>query len=64
MELVLSGLNWKIGLMFLDDVIVYGGKFCDALDRLKTVSQEITEANLKSKSSKCCLMRYQVPFLG
>ncbi len=25
MELVLSGLNWKISLVCLDDVIVYGG---------------------------------------
>ncbi len=40
MELVLTELNWKIGLIYLDDVIVYGGKFCDALDRLKTVSAE------------------------
>ncbi len=34
MELVLSGLNWKICLIFLDDVIVYGGNFYDSLDRL------------------------------
>ena len=25
MELVLSGLNWKICLIYLDNVIVYGG---------------------------------------
>ena len=37
MELVLSGVNWKICLIYLDDVIVYGGNFYDALDRLKTV---------------------------
>ncbi len=36
MELVLSGLNWKICLIYLDDVIVYGGDFCNALDRLKS----------------------------
>ena len=27
MELVLSGLNWKICLIYLDDVIVYSGNF-------------------------------------
>ncbi len=64
MELVLSGLNCKISLIYLDDVIVYGGKFYDALDRLKTVWQRIREANLKLKPSKCCLMHDRVPFLG
>ena len=56
MELVLSGLNWKICLIYLDDVIVYRGNFYDALDRLKTIWQHIREANLKLKPSKCCLM--------
>ncbi len=47
-----------------DDVIVYGGNFYDALDRLEIVCQRIREANLKLKSSKCCLMCGRVPFLG
>ncbi len=64
MELVLSGLNWKICLIYLDDVIVYGGNFYDALDRLKIVWQRIREANLKLKPCKCCLMCNRVPFLG
>ncbi len=64
MDLVLSGLNWKICLIYLDDVIVYGGIFYDALDRLKTIWQRIREANVKLKPSKCCLMRDQVHFLG
>ncbi len=64
MELVLSGLYWKICLIYLDDVIVYGGNFYDSLDRLKIVWQRIREANLKLKPSKCCLMRDRVPFLG
>ena len=60
MELVLSGLNWKICLICLDDLIVYGRNFCDSLDRLKTVWQRIREANLKLKPSKCCLLRDRV----
>ncbi len=47
MELVLYGLNWKICLIYLDDVILYGGNFDDALGRLKTAWQCIREANLK-----------------
>ncbi len=64
MELVLSGLNWKICLIYLDDVIVYGGNLYDTLDRLKIVWEHIREANLKLKPSKCCLMHDRVPFLG
>ncbi len=40
MELVLSGLNWKICLIYLDDVIVYGENFYHSFDRLKTVDNE------------------------
>ncbi len=64
MEVVLSGLNWKICLIYLDNVIVYGGNFYNSLDRLKTVWQWIREASLKLKPSKCCLMHDRVLFLG
>ncbi len=64
LELVLYGLNWKICLIYLDDVIVYGGNFYDSLDRLKIVWQRNREANLKLQPSKFCLMRDRVPFLG
>ncbi len=64
MELVLTGLNLKICLIYLDDIIVYGGNFYDALGRLKQVWQGIREVHLKLKPSKCCLMRHRVPFLG
>ncbi len=62
MKSILTGLNWKICLNHLDDVIVYGGNFYEALDRLKLVLQHIREAQLKLKASKCCLMHDRVPF--
>ncbi len=37
MELVLKDLNWKVCLIYLDDIIVYGAGFYPALDRLKMV---------------------------
>ncbi len=64
MELVLSGLNWKICFIYLEDVIMYGGEFYNALDRLKQFWLRIREGNLKLKPSKCCLMRDRVLFLG
>ncbi len=56
MELVLKDLNWKICLIYLDDIIVYGAGFYLALGRLKTVWKRIRKANLKLKPTKCCLM--------
>ncbi len=64
MELVLTGLNWKVCLIYLDDVIVYGGNFYGTLDILKQVWQHSREAHLKLKPSKCCLMHDRVPLSG
>ncbi len=64
MELFLKNLNWKVCLIYLDDIIVYGAGCYPALDRLKMVWKRILEANLKLKPTTCCLMRAQVPFLG
>ena len=64
MELVLKDLNWKVCLIYLDNITVYGAGFYPALDRLEMVWRRIQEANLKLKPTKCCLMRAQVPFLG
>ncbi len=64
MELILKDMNWKVCLIYLDDIIVYAAGFYPALDRLKMVWRRIWEANLKLKPTKCCLMRAQVPFLG
>ncbi len=63
MELVLKDLNWKVYLIYLDDMIVYGAGFYPVLDRLNMVWRRILEANLKLKPTKCCPMRTQVPFL-
>ncbi len=64
MELVLKDLNWKVCLIYLDDIIVYSAGFYPAWDRLKMVWRRLRDANLKLKPTKCCLMRAQVPFLG
>ncbi len=32
MELVLKELNWKVCLIYLDDIIIYGAGFFPALD--------------------------------
>ena len=51
-------------MVYLDDIIVYGRDFDEALLNLRLVLERIRKAKLKLKTSKCALFRAQVPFLG
>ena len=64
MDIVLSGLNFEICLVYLDDVIIFGKTPEEHLDRLEQVFQRLRGANLKLKPSKCQLLRRNVCFLG
>ena len=64
MEFVLSGLNWRCCLIHLDDIIVFGRDFDEALSNLKAVWTRLRKANLKLKPAKCFLFRERVPFWG
>jgi hypothetical protein len=64
METVLSGLQWQICLIYLDDVIVYGKTFEEMLSNLKQVFQKLRSAGLKLKARKCTLFAKQVKYLG
>ena len=64
MELVLCGLTWQMCLVYIDDVIVFGDSFDQALDHLIAVWERMRKARLKLKPAKCFLFRDQVPFLG
>jgi len=64
MDLLLSGLNLDICLVYLDDIIVYSTTLEQHLDRLDQVLDRLQRANLKLKPSKCSLLQTQVVFLG
>ncbi len=64
MERVMSGLNWSICLIYLDDVIVMSKNVPDMFDRLRQVFDRLRSANLKLKPSKCHLFQSQVQYLG
>ena len=57
-------LQWQTCLLYLDDVIVYGKSFKQAMIRLTEVFQRLREAKLKLNPSKCCLCRREVSYLG
>ena len=63
-EKALSGLQWNIVVLYLDDLIVFGKSFDAALDNLDQVFDRLDHANLKLKAKKCFFFRQEVEFLG
>ena len=63
-ETVLTGLQWDICLVYLDDVIVTGRTFECMIDNLEQVFKRLMNAGLKLKAKKCCLCAKEVLFLG
>jgi len=64
MDLALSGLSYQSCLVYLDDVIVFGHSFDEAMNRLEEVFGRLQMARLKLKPSKCSLFQRSVEFLG
>ena len=64
MERVLRGLQWERCLLYLDDVLVFGKTFQEALLNLETVLERFQLANLKVKPSKCHLFQSSVEYFG
>ena len=63
-DTVLSGLQWDICLIYLDDIIVYGKTFDETLQNLEKVFEKLLSAGLKLKARKCSLFAEQVKYLG
>ena len=64
METVLSGLNWEICLIYLDDIIVISKTFEGMMDNLSQVFERLQSAGLKLKAKKCSLFCRSVEYLG
>jgi len=64
MELALKGLQWKIAVLYLDDIVVFSPNFPSHLERLGLVLARLRDAGLKLKPSKCHLLKKRVEFLG
>ena len=57
MEFVLTGLQWSICLIYLDDVIIFSKNFDDHLRRMEELFGRLREAGLKLKPQKCRFFR-------
>jgi hypothetical protein len=62
MEHVLAGLSWKVCLVYLDDVIVYGSSFSDQMENLKEVLLRLRWACLKLSPDKCIIFQREVTY--
>ena len=63
-ETVFRGLNWKICLAYLDDIIVFSHSFNDHIKHLTQVFDRLVSSNLKLKMNKCHFGKKQVQYLG
>ena len=64
MDRLLHGLDYRIAMAYLDDVIVYGATVDECLVNLQLVFERIARANLKLKPKKCSLFQRETLYLG
>ena len=64
MNVVSSGLNQDILLVYLDDIIIHSVELESHLDRVESFLEQLRIAKLKLKVSKCRLLQLEVHFLG
>ena len=64
MDIVMTGLNLNVCLVYLDDIIVFSTTLYQHLERLVTVMERLRTAGLKLKPEKCALFQKSVSFLG
>ena len=63
MDRVLCGMQWSRCLVYLDDVISFGGTVMEALGRLEEVLSRLSNFGLQLKAKKCTFMQTEVVFL-
>ena len=64
MDVVMSGLNMNVCLVYSDDIICYSTTIEEHLERLATILQRLRSSGLKLKPEKCSLFQKSVSFLG
>ena len=64
MDRVLCGMRWSRCLVYLDDVISFGGTVTEALGHLEEVLCRLSNFGLQLKAKKCTFIQTEVVFLG
>ena len=64
MSQVLKDLNWKIALVYIDDILIFSQNFDQHLKHLGQVFQNLRAANLKVHPGKCKFAAREIKYLG
>ena len=64
MSKVLKDLNWKIALVYIDDILIFSKNFDEHLDHLDKVFQNLRAANLKIHPGKCRFAVQEIVYLA
>lgn len=64
MDQLLSGLEHRVALAYLDDIIVFGPTPSACIGHLKLVFERLREAGLKLKPKKCEFFKTEILYLG
>ena len=64
MSRVFADLLWVICLIYIDDLIIFARTEKELLERLDIVFTRLHDVGLKLKTSKCCLFKSEIEFLG
>ena len=64
MSILLSGLQWRTCLIYLDDVLVISKTFDEHILRLREIFDRLRSANLKLNPDKCHFCKPSVLYLG
>ena len=64
LERILVGIPTELCVLYIDDVLVHAPSCQDMFLRLRLVLDRFKGAGVKLNTSKCCLFRKQVKFLG
>ena len=64
MDLIMTGLNWKNVLIYLDDILIFGKDFEEYYTNLREVLERLRNARLKISPKKCHLLKSTVTYLG
>jgi len=64
MNVTLAGLNWKICLVYIDDILIFSQTMDEHMIRLHNVFDRLRLSNLKVKPSKCKFAFFETNYLG
>ena len=64
MSKVLKDLNWKIALVYIDDILIFSRIFDEHLGHLEQVFQNLRAANLKIHPGKCRFAVQEIVYLA